>query len=172
MYLYKTYFKELMIKYGINKNSSETIILLPGLPYYPRPEKFIKNLIIKGFNVIYIRYSGTYESEGLFLKEDPAIMISKLITYLKTNGTFIELYANITHDLLSSKVIIIGNSFGGGVAFSILKHNCGVDRLIALSPVINSLEYYKMENKFEEAQKLKRFLLKGFKNIFRFEESQ
>lgn len=170
MYLYKAYFKELMIEYGFNKNNNKTIILLPGLPYYPRPDKYMKELVLQGYNSIYIRYPGTYESKGKFLKENPAIIINELISYLKENGEFVELYANLKQKINSSKIIVIANSFGGAIAFSILKNNKHIDNLIALSPVINFSEFHKLKSKTKEAKKLKLFLKKGFQNTFRFNE--
>ena len=56
---------------------------MPGLPEFPRPKEFIEKLVSKGYNVVYLRYNGTFESSGRFLNKNITKNILDLINSLK-----------------------------------------------------------------------------------------
>ena len=151
------------------KSNGKTIIILPGLPEYPRPKKIMEDLSLKGYHVVYPRYSGTFESDGLFLKRSPSEDVVFLLNELR-NDKLVELYAKEKKKIPCNEVIIIAMSFGGSVALEIAKSDKFKDtKFIIGAPVLDFKTHGDIPGE-QDLRNLKRFLLDGFPNIYRFEE--
>ena len=75
----------------------------------------------KGFAVYYMRYRGTWESRGVFLKKSPDLDIIDVIDELPKTLT---------------KIILVGGSFGGP-AVILASRDPRVSKVIALCPVVS-----------------------------------
>jgi len=149
------------------KGNNKTIIILPGLPEYPRPKDMMEELSEKGYYVIYPRYRGTFESKGDFLNHDPTEDILEVIESIKSNETQIEFYNQSTFKIPSSDITIIGASFGGSVALQLSKVLTN-SRFIIGAPV---LDFKSHGGEEQDLVNLKRFLQEGFPNLYRFKTS-
>lgn len=121
-----------------------------------------------GYNVIHVRYPGTFESEGHFLKQNPAIDLVSLIKHLKNNCQFTELFSNKNIKINSEKIILLSSSFGGSIGLSIQQMTNLVDKHIALSPVVDFQSYCSVDIRKNDLINLKSFLKNAFQNIYRF----
>lgn len=109
-------------------DSNKAIVLLDGLPSVPYAKDLMQDLANLGYSVFYPRYKGTWESDGEFLKRNPALDIDELIENL-VGG--IELQSE---SIIFNEINIIASSFGGSVALC-LKDHSQLNKIIALSPV-------------------------------------
>src|SRR3989344_9214400 len=150
------------------KSNGKTIIILPGLPEYPRPKKMMEDLSLKGYHVVYPRYSGTFESDGAFLKNSPSEDITSLLKELNKKD-LIEIYAKGKMKIPCDKLIILATSFGGSVALEIASNKESKDKKFVIGcPVLDFKKHG--DSGEQDLINLKRFLLEGFPNIYRFEE--
>jgi esterase/lipase len=162
-------YKNLFFTYLYSKAnlSKGAIILLDGLPSNPSSKTNLINFLSeKGFDVFFPRYEGTWESEGIFLLRAPSEavieFIKKLKEGIKIKKTF---YKN-------KNILILGASFGGGVALDIsTKENVG--KICVLSPVISFRKVEGIENLEsylnKEYREDYRFNLKGWKKLLKDE---
>lgn len=109
-------------------NKAEAIILLEGLPSVPERKDTMNLFAEQGYTVIFPRYRGTWESEGVFLEESPVKDIEQICLALKEGITLNG------QDLKFDKFIAIGTSFGGSIALSLADKDF-ISKIISLSPV-------------------------------------
>ena len=108
-----------------------TIVLLDGLPSNPLSKNnLIENLSTRGYAVFFPRYEGTWESDGNFLDRSPGEAIIEFIGSLR-RGIDLE-----GKRYVSNKILILGSSFGGGVALDIAAKGIA-DKICVTSPVIS-----------------------------------
>ncbi len=150
----------IFFEYLIPKNKTGKIpfiILCEGLPAKPCQNKLMNILVDLGYGVLYPRYGGTWESEGVFLERKPGEEISylaeKLLNGLVLGGT------NIT----AKKITLIATSFGASVALSIAE-NKNINKIIALSPILNFKNLPSLDS-------LRKFLQKMYSTTYRFTAS-
>lgn len=169
-YLYKTFINGICCEIGIAKKPKATIIFCPGLPEFPKKQNILKKLTSEGFNTIYPRYRGTFESEGYFLEKSSAYDIEEIISQLKKDKEFKEIYNNENIKIsFGNNIIIVGNSFGGSVAIhalSLIKNSNG----LIFCPVTNFKELGKIEGEQNLVSK-KNFFMEGFKFIYRYSKN-
>lgn len=116
------------------KPSHRAVILCDGCPTVPSKYKLGEFFARKGYWVFHMRYRGSWESDGEFLKYPPVTDAHSLL--LGLNSGFTEMWTRTKYFLDISDVTVIGSSFGGAVAVLSTLHPL-VDRAIALSPVID-----------------------------------
>ena len=109
----------------------------------------------EGWNVIYPRYRGTWESLGTFLEISPADDIQQIC---KAFSVGIEI-RNQTY--LAKNISLLGSSFGGGVALCLADHPL-ISSLVALSPVV---DFSSNPATFDS---LKRYLSEMYSGAYRF----
>lgn len=143
------------------------IIVCDGLPSMPKQKELISYLASRGFFVIFPRYRGTWESGGEFLKASPTKDIEEVINLLK-QGKITELYAGRTFDVKKEKVYLIGSSFGGTVALSLL-NNRSVSKIVALSPIVN-IKRHNDKKKEQDLVWLGGFIKRAFGEGYRFND--
>lgn len=130
------------------------IILCDGLPAKPHQNNLMNILVNLGYGVLYPRYRGTWESEGIFLEKNVGKEISDLAEKL-LNGSLLD-GVNVT----ATQITLIATSFGASVALSIAKDK-NINKIIALSPVLNFKNLSNLHS-------LKKFLQKMYPTIYRF----
>lgn len=143
------------------------VIICEGLPSVPKQRELLSYLSAAGYFVIFPRYRGTWESDGEFLKESPAKDIKDIINFIK-NNKIKELYAGKEFDVRDKNINILGSSFGGSIALS-LADNTDIDKIIALSPIVD----FKTHNKDGNEQNLlwlKDFIGQAFGRGYRFND--
>ena len=113
-----------------NHQTNQFVILCEGLPCIPNRGVLMAQLSREGWNVIYPRYRGTWESLGTFLEISPADDIQQIC---KAFSVGIEI-RNQTY--LAKNISLLGSSFGGGVALCLADHPL-ISSLVALSPVVD-----------------------------------
>lgn len=151
-------YRNLSFSYLLSKEkpSKGTVLLLDGLPSNPESKNaLMKKFIDNHFDVFFPRYEGTFESKGEFLKRNPSDAIEEFISKLK-NG--IDLLDN--QQYASSRIFLLGSSFGGAVALDIANRNI-VRGVCAVSPVISFRKINKINT-------LESYLKTQYKNEYRF----
>jgi len=150
-------YKGVFFEYLIPKKVSTKIpfiILCDGLPSIPYQKNFMNILVNLGYGVLYPRYRGAWESEGIFLEKETGKDISDLAERL-VKGLDLE-----GINLTATQITLIATSFGASVALSIAKDK-NIKRIIALSPVLDF-------RKFSNLNSLKKFLQKMYPSVYRF----
>ena len=112
------------------KMSKNFVVLCEGIPSVPNRRELMQRLSDAGWNVLYPRYRGTWESAGNFLERSPQEDIQQLCRALRVGLTIQKTIYQ------AEKISLLGSSFGGGVALS-LANDRYIDRVIALSPVVD-----------------------------------
>ncbi len=130
-------------------------ILLPGLPYKPKKYNLVDKLNDLGFDVAFLRYSGTWGSEGEFLEQPPQKDVNILIKKIRDEGL---------NSILYKEVCLIGSSFGGAVSLTV-NDDPIIKKIIVLSPVIS----YK---KVPAIDTLSEYLISNFPNEYVFRQER
>lgn len=127
-------------------------LLLGGAPGMPGKTSLMEFLSKKGYFVVNPRYRGTWESGGVFLKDEPTVDIAEVIEAVR-GGSLLSLYEEKSYSLPKKPVIhIFSSSFGGPAGFLLSKHP-DVARVIAFSPVCD----WKANSKVEPLETLNHF---------------
>jgi len=167
MIIYRAKYKNIIFEFLPAEGESRgTIILCEGLPSAPNKKEAMVTLQGLGFDVVFPRYRGTWESGGEFLAQSPVQDIEDIVGYLASDELIKELYAGKEFGL-SKNIYAIGSSFGGTVALCLFS-NDKVKKIIALSPVVD----FKAQGKNGEQgiMEMARFVKEGFNQAYRFEE--
>lgn len=151
-------FGDIVFEFLPAKISSERfVILCEGMPSIPSRRELMQSLSDFGWNVLYPRYRGTWESPGNFLEQSPRGDIQQLCDVL-VDGL------DVRHKMYrAERISIIGSSFGGGVALTLADHP-NVSRVIALSPIVD----FKASEPILHSLKL--FLQNMYPGAYRFSE--
>lgn len=141
------------------------IIFADGMPTVPTKKSLLEFFSKKGFWVFHPRYRGSWESGGKLFSKEPTQDILDVITGLHNN--FISLWDYDVKDrkpfkLSPDQIIVIGSSFGGPAAISAAQDE-RVDKIIAISPVID----WTKPGKAEPLDFLAKFTELAFGNGYR-----
>ncbi len=154
--------QEIVCEYLLpQKKTRRVIILVPGMPGYPKQDALMLFLAKEGYAVFLPRYRGTFESSGAFLKDDPTKDILDIIQALKTG--WYDAWSKEKHHIKNPLVFVIGSSFGGPAAIFSSVHT-SVSKVIALSPVVD----WRVDSEIEPMDKLAHFVTVGFGMGYRF----
>jgi len=158
----RTRFGEIVAEFWAPKRPSQkAIILCDGCPSLPTKRKLAEFLARKGYWVFHIRYRGTWESEGEFLKASPHEDVLFVAGKLRS-GEFLDITTRTKYFLDLNDISVIGVSFGGAAAI-LASIDDGIDRAIAIAPVIDWTAPSK-EEPFEYFQQL---IFEGFGGAYR-----
>lgn len=116
-------------------NNKIGIVWLPGLPNKPTTPDMGKPLSDLGFTVLQARYPGNWQSYGSFgpnTSLNGALMGIELLSKGRTLDLNTE--KNIFWDV--DHIILVGNSYGGGIAVSALGSSNLVSGAIAFCPLL------------------------------------
>jgi len=142
------------------KRSNKVVILLDGLPSVPAKRPALEAWSRRGYWVFHMRYRGTWESGGMFLKRSAENDLRDVIDGL-TRG-FTELWGNKKFKIKRPEVYLLGTSFGGCTAL-LGSHDPRVKKVFALSPVVE----WRAESKIEPLDVLAKFVEKAFGTVYR-----
>jgi pimeloyl-ACP methyl ester carboxylesterase len=110
------------------------IILCDGMPGLPRKQSLAEFLARKGFWVVYPRYRGAWESDGVFLARSPHLDILDVIGELPNGLRDVAFGKRFA--LSPGEIFIIGGSFGGPAAI-LCSLDPRVTRVVANCPVVD-----------------------------------
>lgn len=149
-------------------NNKKLIVFCPGLPGQPENANIMEYFTKLGFTCFFIKYSGTWESEGEFLKRNPEEDVREVIAYLEKNKKVTEFYTEKQINLNFDEIILFGSSFGGSVAIVAGAKDGNINKIVALAPVVNYKSQGR-ETKFEEEnlENLGKFLKRAYGPAYR-----
>lgn len=166
--IYRSKIDDIIFEFSPAENESRGVVIIcDGFPSVPRQKELLSYLSAAGYFIIFPRYRGTWESDGEFLKESPAKDIEDVINFIK-NNKIKELYVGKEFDIRDKNIHLLGSSFGGSVALSLVESD-DVNKIIALSPVVD----FKMHNKDGNEQDLlwvRDFIKQAFDQGYRFKD--
>lgn len=166
--IYRSKINDIILEFSPAENEFRGVVIIcDGLPSVPRQKELLAYLSAAGYFVAFPRYRGTWESDGEFLKESPTKDIEDVINFIK-NNKIKELYAGKEFDIKDKNIYLLGSSFGGSVALSLTESD-DVDKIIALSPVVD----FKIHNKDGNEQDLLwvgGFIRRAFGQGYRFKD--
>jgi pimeloyl-ACP methyl ester carboxylesterase len=145
------------------KPSRKAVILCDGCPTVPSKRKVGEFFARKGYWVFHLRYRGSWESGGEFLKFPPhedVLLVAKSL-----NKGFTEMWTQVTYVLDISDITVIGASFGGAVAV-MASLDPVVHRAVALAPAIDFREDAHGESFVEFVRQIR----EGFDGAYRVPE--
>ncbi len=116
------------------KPSNKVMVLCDGLPTVPGNSGIVRYFADRGYWTFHMRYKGTWESGGKFLDHSPEQDVLELIKELPKG--FISIWDGVEYKIEPSEVVVFGSSFGGTTALMASRSKL-VDKVVALSPVIN-----------------------------------
>lgn len=171
MILYRTYIGQINCVFTLPANeinNKKLLIFCPGLPGQPENASIMEYFAKEGFTTFFIKYTGTWESGGEFLKRSPEVDIREVVSYLTKHKKITELYNSKQIELNFEEIDVFGSSFGGSVALVAGAKDKNIKKIVALAPIIN----YKLQCKnpdFEEEDltRLGKFLSKAYGMAYR-----
>ena len=124
MQIFHTFFKkEIFSDFIISAKPSHNVaIICSGAPAVPRKKTLMEFLARKGYWAFHIRYRGTWESRGTFLKKSPAQDVLDVIDELPKG--FTELWTGKRYKINPKKILLTGSSFGGAAGISQVQTSC------------------------------------------------
>lgn len=128
------------------KASGRAIILCDGCPTVPSKRRLGEFLAKKGYWVFHLRYRGSWESGGEFLKYAPREDV--LLVADGLDRGFTEMWSGVTYFLDISDITVIGASFGGAAAL-LSSLDPRITRAVALAPAVD-FRYGKSGEPFAE----------------------
>ena len=166
MHALRTRFKKEIVAEFLppRKKSGKVIILCSGMPSVPSKPELMEFFSKKGFWVFYPRYRGTWESGGEFLKISPEKDILGIISQLPRG--FKDLWSNKVYKVRPSRLYLFGGSFGGPAAI-LASLNSRVDKVIAVSPIVD----WRAKNKKEPLDWFGKFVKLAFGEAIRFSKT-
>jgi len=168
--IYRSKAKNIIFEFIPAKKVTHGIVILcDGLPGVPKQKKLMNNMANSGFFVVFVRYAGTWESEGEFLKNSPTSDIEEVLHLIK-GGVIVELYANKEFDVTGLPIYLVGSSFGGSVALSLI-NNMDISKIIAFSPIVD-LSTHNDAGSEQDLFWLGNFVKQAFGKGYRFEDAQ
>lgn len=126
----------------------KVIILADGMPTVPSKKALLEFFSKKGFWVFHPRYRGSWESDGKFLAKSPHLDILDVIAGI--HKPFQSIYHKVSGDktkihLKPTQIILVGSSFGGPAVLLNAKDS-RVNKVIAISPVIDWEPVFKLRS--------------------------
>ncbi|MFH1235623.1 MAG: prolyl oligopeptidase family serine peptidase, partial [Parcubacteria group bacterium] len=143
------------------RRSHKVIILCQGMPTVPNKRDELEFFSKKGYWAFHLRYRGTWESRGEFLRKSPHLDVLDVIKGVK-NG-FKDTISGKRYRVNPRSVYLIGTSFGGPAALLASIHP-SVTKVVALAPVVD----WNAQKKSEPANWLYRLTKESFGEGYRW----
>ena len=166
MHILHTFFKKEIFsdfclpRRGSRKAGDKVVIICSGAPAGPSKKTLMEFLAKKGYWVFHIRYRGTWESKGTFLRQSPHQDVLDVIGELP-NG-FTELWTGERYTINPKKILITGSSFGGAAVIMAVQ-DPRVTAGIAFSPVVD----WNATRPDEPHDKFVKFMQGVYGNVYR-----
>lgn len=146
------------------RQTGRVALVCPGAPSEPPKTSVLAFLAKKGYVAFGVRYRGTWESDGVFLKKSPAKDVKDCIDYLIKQKCIVDMWTQESILLKVNRIDLFGGSFGGPAVLLNSKHP-QVHKVIALAPVLD-MHRCGPEETFEEYV---RTSIEGFGGVYRVE---
>ncbi len=157
----RTRFGEIVAEFWLSKKpTGKVMIICDGAPGLRTKKELAEFFARKGYSVFQMRYRGTWESGGEFLKQSPADDVDDVISGIQKG--FCDMWTGVTYYLDLQGVVVVGASFGGPAAI-LATRNPVVEKAIAIAPVIDWHE----ESKQEPFEEFVRQITEGFSGAYR-----
>ena len=137
------------------------VITCDGAPSVPSKSSLLEFFSQKGFWAIHFRYRGTWESDGVFLREPPDKDVIDIIDSLPRG--FISFWDGKKYRVQPDEIFIIASSFGGPAGI-LASRDPRVTKVICISPVVD----WRAPSKAEPLDWMKTFIQNAFGNGYRF----
>jgi len=141
-------------------DAGRVMIICDGLPSMPSKKQVVAYWQKKGYWVFHMRYRGTWESGGEFLRQAPHDDISLLIDVL--SNPFQDIWSGTEFRVNPKKIVVMGASFGGTTAL-MASMDERVDNVVALAPVVD----WSVESETEPHEKLYEIIQHGYGGAYR-----
>lgn len=141
--------------------SRRVIIYCDGAPTIPYKRPLLGSFAKRGYWVFHLRFRGTWESGGKFLRLSPERDVLDVLDQLPRG--FIEAWSGKRLHFRPSSVVLIGGSFGGP-AVLLASRDPRVTKVIAVSPAID----WCAPSRAEPLPWLKKFMRRAFGEAYRF----
>jgi len=115
-------------------NKAKVIIVCGGVPGSPSKPDLLDFFSKQGYWVIQLKYRGTWESGGEFMKLSPEQDVVDTINGL--DKKFKDVWTEEWYRIQPQKLYLIGSSFGGP-AVILSSRNKKVDKVVCLSPEVD-----------------------------------
>jgi pimeloyl-ACP methyl ester carboxylesterase len=145
------------------KPSGKVMIFCSGLPSMPGKSDVLKTAARRGYHAISFRYRGTWESGGKFLDHSPAQDVLDVICSLE--GELVDVWSKEVFRVHAKEIVVVGSSFGGTAAL-LCAQDSRVDKVVALSPVVD----WTRQGETESSDYLLAVVKNGYGGAFRFGE--
>ncbi len=110
-------------------------IVVRGVPAMPGLSAFLEFLACEGFYVIFPRFRGTWESGGVFLKDDPTDDIEEVVHALQS--PFVSLREGKSYSFPKNRKVYLFVASFSGPAGLFLSKDSRITRVFAYSPVVD-----------------------------------
>lgn len=118
------------------KENGHAIVLCDGFPAVPYKKHILARFVQMGYVTFHPRYSGSWESDGIFLQHPPEKDIESIAKLIKRGWVTESYFKERKKFGKIKKIHVIGGSFGGSVALRCKSLN-SLDKIVSLSPVID-----------------------------------
>jgi len=141
----------------------KVIIFCPGMPGSPFKKEVMGFWAKKGYWVFLLRYRGSWESGGSFLKISPHQDVLDVVEGISRG--FKDIYSGEMLKLDPKKIYVFGSSFGGPAALL-----ASPDKRITKVVVSSSVADWTKESKVERLDWLFAFTKEAFGEAYRFDK--
>jgi pimeloyl-ACP methyl ester carboxylesterase len=116
--------------------SDRTALFCNGLPGAIGPLPAVLAAENSGWNVLFVQYPGTYDSDGAFTVSETVEALATILV-ASTNGELRDPSDGSLLDPIPAVSLGIGHSFGGLVLTELVRArpSCAIERLLLLAPV-------------------------------------
>jgi len=139
----------------------KVVIICSGAPSVPKAAELLSFFSKKGFWAFALRYRGTWESDGVFLRKPLDEDVLDVVSGLSKGFTSLRDGKKIK--LKPDEVVILAPSFGGPAGI-LASRDPRVDKVVCVSPVVDWLA----PSKAEPMDFFLKFMREAFGNGYRF----
>jgi pimeloyl-ACP methyl ester carboxylesterase len=144
------------------RQTGKVAIVCPGAPAAPVRREVLDFLAAQGYVAFGMRYRGTWESGGIFLKNSPAKDVTDIIDYLAKEQSIIDAWTEQKVPVRFRYADLFGGSFGGPAVLLNSQHK-KVRKVVALAPVVD----WSKAGEDERFEDFVRFSKEGFGGVYR-----
>jgi len=162
MQIFRTFFKKEIFAEVLlpDKATTKVAIFCDGAPSAPRNRDMMGFFAKKGYAAFHIRYRGMWESKGLFLQKSLDQDLIDVIDALPKG--FTDLWTKKRYAIAPKHIVLVGASFGGP-AVILASRDPRVNKVIAISPVVD----WRKDGKAERMKDWIPFMLEAYSMAYR-----
>lgn len=143
------------------KRSRRVIVLLGGMPGYPRRNELMHKLAAMGYWVFNPRYRGSWESGGLMFAKPVEKDVFDLLDGIEKG--FTDLWSGERYAFKPDRTVLWGSSLGGAAAI-LASTDKRITDVIALAPLID----WQDDSEDEPLDRFIPYLTRAFGPAYRF----